>query len=173
MPEQIDAELENRAQTASGAPPVYIKSGQVAHSMSTPPFGFSTSVPEFLHFGFGQVLYANEVIFPVTRTYQFVELGLDCRAIPILSVLDEEHHQESDDRCSGVDHELPCFREAEVRSGHSPEDDRRQTDGKGPRCAGGVGDRLRHAVEGFFQFSPLKICTRRSTIATGSRATCL
>jgi hypothetical protein len=39
---------------------------------------------------------------------KLVKLHLDRCAIPILRVLDQEDHEESDDRRAGVDHQLPC-----------------------------------------------------------------
>jgi len=57
----------------------------------------------------GQVFDANE-LFPclVDRAQEFVELRLHRRAVPILAVLDQEHHQEGDDGGPGIDDQLPC-----------------------------------------------------------------
>src|SRR6185503_16207433 len=54
---------------------------------------------------------------------EFVELGLHRRAIAVLAVLDQEHHQEGDDGRAGVDNQLRGIREFEDRPGHRPDDD--------------------------------------------------
>lgn len=59
---------------------------------------------------------------------QFVEFELHCFAIAILRVLDEEHHQERDDRCSGVNNELPCVGIVKEWSSECPHDN--NSDGK-------------------------------------------
>jgi hypothetical protein len=46
-------------------------------------------------------------------TQQFVKLQGDNSCLSVLSVLDEEDHQEGDDRCSGVDEKLPGVRVVE------------------------------------------------------------
>src|SRR5947209_11510560 len=43
----------------------------------------------------------------VDGAQQFVELCLHRRAVAVLAVLDQEHHEERHDRRSGVDHQLP------------------------------------------------------------------
>src|SRR5688572_12874584 len=44
---------------------------------------------------------------------QLVELELDRLGVAVLRVLDQEHHQEGDDRGGGVDDQLPGIAEAE------------------------------------------------------------
>ena len=65
-----------------------------------------------------QVLDADQA---VARAFQggheLVELELDGQAVLVLRLLDQEHHQEGDDRGPGVDHELPGVREMEERAG--------------------------------------------------------
>ena len=51
---------------------------------------------------------------------QFVELGLHGRAVAVLRVLDQEHHQEGDDRGAGVDDQLPGVAKAEDRPASPP-----------------------------------------------------
>src|SRR6266852_8638223 len=55
------------------------------------------------------------------RANQFVQFQVQRFSVAILGVLDEKNHQESDDRGPGIDDELPCIREMEVRSAKSPE----------------------------------------------------
>src|SRR5688572_32340518 len=56
-------------------------------------------------------------------TDEFVELDLDCLSIPILRVLNQEDHQERDDRGAGVDDQLPRITEAEDWACDHPRDD--------------------------------------------------
>ena len=51
---------------------------------------------------------------------QLVELELDRLGVAVLRVLDQEHHQERDDRRAGVDDQLPGVAEAEERPGDEP-----------------------------------------------------
>ena len=71
-------------------------------------------------YGLGQVLYPDKIVLAVAGADYLVELGLYRGAVPILGVLDEEHHQERDDRRSRVDDELPRLRELEDRSRKRP-----------------------------------------------------
>ncbi len=43
-------------------------------------------------------------------------------SVPVLGVLNNEDHQESDDGRPGVDDELPSVREMEHRAGNGPDD---------------------------------------------------
>src|SRR5262249_247487 len=65
-----------------------------------------------VHFGLGQVLDIDE---PVTWTLQdcddLVQLEVNRPGILVLRTLDEEDHEERDDRGAGVDDELPGIRE--------------------------------------------------------------
>ena len=38
---------------------------------------------------------------------EFIELQVDSLGITILSILDEKHHQEGHNGCTGIDNELP------------------------------------------------------------------
>jgi len=75
---------------------------------------------------------------------EFIELGLQCRRIAILGILDEEHHQERHDGRAGVDDELPGIGIAEEWAGQGPEDDDRATYDE----SGGVSRRFRDLVGG-------------------------
>src|SRR5207302_4452862 len=47
-------------------------------------------------------------LFPYTTLFRsFVEFQIKCFRITVLRVLDEEHHKEGDNGCSGIDNELP------------------------------------------------------------------
>ena len=62
------------------------------------------------------------------------------RAVAVLGVLDQEHHQEGDDRRAGVDDELPGVGEAEDRPADRPDDDDRAAEDEGDRPPGRVRD---------------------------------
>src|SRR4051794_18303666 len=51
------------------------------------------------------------VVSPCRRPQQLVQLDLNRLGIPVLSGLDEEYHQEGDDRRTGIDDELPGITE--------------------------------------------------------------
>jgi hypothetical protein len=53
---------------------------------------------------------ANEKILCVTAPDELVEFNLNRHAIPILRILDQEHHEKGDDRRTGIDYELPRIR---------------------------------------------------------------
>ena len=69
-----------------------------------------------------------KVIMRLADPDQLVELRLHCRAVAVLRVLDQEHHQEGDDGGAGVDDQLPGIGEAEDRAGRRPDHHDRATD---------------------------------------------
>ena len=70
-----------------------------------------------VQFRLAQMLDADEFVAGMTdRSNQLIELGLDRASVPVLSILDQEHHQECDDGGAGVDHQLPCVRPLEYRA---------------------------------------------------------
>ena len=56
-----------------------------------------------------EFLDSDELIFGLRRADQLIQLGLHCSAVSILRVLNEENHEERDDRRSRIDDELPVF----------------------------------------------------------------
>lgn len=80
-------------------------------------------------------------------TDEFVELELHGFAVAVLGVLDQEHHQESDDGGAGVDDELPSIAEMENRAGDQPDEDNEGGQAKGNRLAGEPGALAREFVE--------------------------
>jgi hypothetical protein len=62
---------------------------------------------------------------------KLVQLQMDRQRVLVLRTLDEEHHQERDNGCSRIDHELPCVGVTESRPQRGPYDD--DTDGAGER----------------------------------------
>jgi hypothetical protein len=71
---------------------------------------------------------------------EFVEFEMDRFGIAILHVLDEENHQEGDNRGAGIDDELPGVGEVKKRAGDGPKCDDEKGDGEGDRGAGEFGD---------------------------------
>ena len=72
----------------------------------------------------GQLLEVEErVVRTVERADDLVELDLNGRAVAVLRVLDQEDHEERDDRGRRVDDELPGVAEAEDRPADDPDDD--------------------------------------------------
>jgi hypothetical protein len=59
----------------------------------------------------------------VYRSDQFIQLQLHSRTVSVLSVLDEEYHEESDDSRARVYDQLPGVTEAEYGAGKSPYQD--------------------------------------------------
>lgn len=78
---------------------------------------------------FWQPLDAHIVISRIMRgANEFIELGLESGTVPILCVLDKEHHQEGHDGRAGIDDQLPGVGIFEDRSGHRPHHDWRKTE---------------------------------------------
>ena len=72
---------------------------------------------------FVQLLNADADHSVITRLAicdeQLVQLEVNGNTVFVLALLDEKNHQESNDRCSRVNHELPVFRKIEGGSGGS------------------------------------------------------
>ena len=66
--------------------------------------------------------------------HQLVQFQVDGPRVLVLRPLDEEHHQERDDRGAGVDHQLPGVTELEQRPGDRPHRDyqQRKAETQGP-----------------------------------------
>ena len=80
--------------------------------------------PDQLDLLIGEMLDADELLARfVDGAEELVELGLHRRPVAVLAVLDQEHHQEGDDRRPGVDHQLPRVGIMEHRPGHGPHRD--------------------------------------------------
>jgi hypothetical protein len=82
----------------------------------------ATGVDLFLR----QMFDADERVLGRARADEFVELCLNRGAFAVLTVLDEEHHEEGDDRRPRVDDELPSIREMKHRPGRAPDHDNKQ-----------------------------------------------
>src|SRR5437667_10637820 len=60
------------------------------------------------------------------RANDLIQLQVDRFGVPVLCVLNQEHHQESDDGCASVDDELPGVREMKSRARYRPDRDDEQ-----------------------------------------------
>ena len=65
---------------------------------------------------------------------QLVELQLNRQRVLVLGALDQEHHQERDDRRARVDHELPAVGKAKQRTAWRPRSRSLQTPWQMPWC---------------------------------------
>ena len=65
-------------------------------------------VGQFLEFSVGQVLNIDHFVMRLIDGFNdLVQLQMNCPGVTILSVLDQEDHQECDHRRAGVDNQLP------------------------------------------------------------------
>src|SRR5882672_3505761 len=69
-------------------------------------------------------------------TNQLVQLDLNGLGVAVLGALNQEHHQEGDDRCAGIDDQLPGIAEAKKRAQGGPyhDDEDRRREGEWPSC---------------------------------------
>jgi len=77
-----------------------------------------------------------------------IEFQMDRLGIAILSVLDEENHQERDDGCAGVDNKLPRVREMKGGARDRPYHDDEEGDDKSPSAAENLGRSTREEAKG-------------------------
>jgi hypothetical protein len=77
-------------------------------------------------------------------TNKLVQLDLNGFRITVLRVLNQEDHQKRNDRCPGIDHQLPRITEAEERSGNRPQNKRSHSDRE---CGGTSGSTSRPLCE--------------------------
>src|SRR5690606_16108883 len=67
---------------------------------------------------------------------ELVELQLDGFGILVLRLLDDKHHQESDDGGAGIDDQLPGVGKREQRAAYGPKQDDEESDDESPGAAG-------------------------------------
>src|SRR5688500_10226488 len=89
----------------------------------------------------------HAVVGTARRPDQFIELEVHGLGVAVLRVLDQEHHQERDDRGARIDHELPRVAETKQRTGDGPRGDSQQRERKAQRSPGETRRRLRKAGE--------------------------
>jgi hypothetical protein len=71
--------------------------------------------------------------------------------VPVLRILNEEHHQESDDGSAGVDNELPRVRKIEHRTGNGPDGDDEKSNNEGSGVSKHAGRFARKNMKGIAQ----------------------
>ena len=106
-----------------------------------PAFGMTADAFEFtlepIEFFVAQALEVHEARAGTAHAAeQFIEFQLEGLGIAVLSVLNQEHHEERDDRGAGVDHKLPGIGEMEHGTEPGPNDDAKQRQQEGSRPAG-------------------------------------
>jgi hypothetical protein len=94
---------------------------------------------DILEFVVREMFDSDERIARRARPDQLIELHLNGRAVAILRILDQEDHQERDDRRAGVDDQLPGVGIIENRAGDSPGDHDAGRDHECQRSPGGLG----------------------------------
>jgi hypothetical protein len=97
----------------------------------------------------GKFLKIDKFISRVSKSADnLIELQMDRLGVAILSVLDEENHQECDDGCAGVDNKLPCVREMKGGARDRPYHDDEEGDDKSPSAAENLGRSTREDAKG-------------------------
>ena len=88
---------------------------------------------QLIEFKIAEVLDIDHLIVRlVDGPDQFVQFEIDGARVAVLRVLNEEDHQERDDGCAGVDHQLPGVRKVKNGTGDRPEYDYQGGAGKCP-----------------------------------------
>src|SRR5271170_7816957 len=88
---------------------------------------------QFVEFEIAEILNIDHLIpCLVDRPNQFVELQVDGAGVAVLRVLNEEDHQERNDGCACIDHQLPGVRKVKDRTGGGPDYDDHRRAGKSP-----------------------------------------
>src|SRR5271166_4772437 len=135
------------------------------------------SAADFLDLLLGQMLDADEGIMGLAHPNELVQLDLNGGGIPVLCVLDQEHHQEGDDGRPCVDDKLPRIRKIKEWPADRPHDDGGDRKSKHP-CAsdlarGGVGNTGKEPVEGMASVrTVLGVRYRRARPVPARRAFC-
>src|SRR5262245_42510519 len=93
-------------------------------------------LPQLLELFVRQLFQVDELRpRPLQRANELVELEVDGDGVAVLRVLDQEHHEERDDRRAGVDDELPGVREMKDGARYRPHEDDQHRQREGPRRA--------------------------------------
>ena len=99
-------------------------------------------------FVLAEILHVDQpVARALDRGDELVQLQLNRHGVLVLRALDQEHHQEGDDRRAGVDHQLPRVGVPEQRAGDDPREDHQARERKGGRAARPARDDRGHALE--------------------------
>jgi len=90
----------------------------------------------------------QSVVRPIDGANELVQPHLNGRTVAVLGVLNQEDHQERDDRRTRIDHELPGIAEAEQRTGDHPTEDHDHGQREAERVADCMGRPLGEVGEG-------------------------
>ena len=81
----------------------------------------------------GQLLEIDQLVARALESAnELVELDVNRDRVPVLRVLDQEHHEKGDDRRAGIDDELPRIGKVEDGSGDGPPEDDQNREDEGP-----------------------------------------
>src|SRR5579871_6248822 len=86
-----------------------------------------------------QLFDADEFVLGRRGPYQLIQLRLNGCTVPILGVLNDEHHQEGKDRGRRINDKLPSIRIIKYRTSCEPHNDQETRRNEGNRAAGLVG----------------------------------
>ncbi|MNR33490.1 hypothetical protein D3C85_1511660 [compost metagenome] len=89
----------------------------------------------------------HRVLRLLVHSQQLIDFQMQDVCIAVLRVLDQEHHQERDDRGGGVDDQLPGVVETKNRPTQPPQRDKNQRRHKGLGTASPQGEFLRDFCE--------------------------
>lgn len=76
------------------------------------------------------------------RSNQLIDFQMQNVVVPVLGVLDQEDHQERDDRRRCIDDQLPRIVEMKIRARHCPHNDEANSGEERLRTASPVGESL-------------------------------
>ena len=94
----------------------------VAGLLLTMPAQALKLIADPLEFLIGHVLEIDHLVASsFNRVNQLIQLQMEGLGIAVLGVLNEEHHQERNDRGAGVDNQLPRIRVMENGAGYAPD----------------------------------------------------
>jgi oligopeptide/dipeptide ABC transporter ATP-binding protein len=97
-------------------------------------------LPQLVEIRFLELLEIQQLVTRMAdRADQFVQLHLRGFGVLVLRALNQEDHEEGDDRGAGIDDELPGIAVVEQRTGHRPGDD--DDDGEEERGGATTGER--------------------------------
>jgi hypothetical protein len=104
--------------------------------------------PDFVEFLFIEPFEVKKKLVGASEGIdQFVDLDLESLCVAVATVLNQKHHQERDDRRTGVDDALSRVAKSEDRPAGGPDDDPANDDGKCIRLPCSFGHCHCHARE--------------------------
>ena len=101
---------------------------------------------------------------------QFVQFQMNYFRVSILRVLNQENYEESAQRSSRVDNQLPSIGVMKTRARHTPDDDTDYGEDKGPRRANRLSGQVRELPKDFLHGNRL---SRNCLIGPQGRDQCV